>query len=250
MTASAVQVTTCATTCRCLAASERTSSSASIARASMYATNRSRAHCANRVSRIAPSTSDTITRPSLRAHLLTSSSGAIAPVNVALPFGDDDLYRNGRPYPLIVSFKHAAPGEQQRSGQQEHPGHRDRGAGAGEAGQQAPQGGQDRDGGLRADRPRGQRPGDQLRRGLLEPDGGEYRVEDAAAGDQAVLESHDQDQAGQAGAEEGKPDDPDRAQDPGGEQDPVLPEPRDQPGGQPGTDQAAGAGDREREPVL
>src|SRR5690348_2274227 len=107
MTASAVQVTTCATTCRCLAASERTSSSASIARASMRARNRSRAHCANLVSKIAPSTSNTITRPLPRAQLLRSVSGAIAPVNVALQFRYGDLVKNDRPYPGTRNSKRA-----------------------------------------------------------------------------------------------------------------------------------------------
>src|SRR5690242_8997152 len=89
MTASAVQVTTCATTCRCLAASERTSSSLSFARASMCATIRSRDHAAKRVRRIAPSTSSTITSRLPRAHRVTPSSGAIAPINLALPSCDD-----------------------------------------------------------------------------------------------------------------------------------------------------------------
>src|SRR5258707_12405623 len=90
MTASAVQVTTCATTCRCLAASERTSSSLSFARASMCATIRSRDHAANLVRRISPSTSSTITSRLPRAHLLTPSSGAIATVYVSLQSLDDD----------------------------------------------------------------------------------------------------------------------------------------------------------------
>src|SRR5438874_12427623 len=83
MTASADQVTTCATTCRCFAASERTSSAGSFARASTCAMNRSRAHAAKRVRRIAPSTSSTITSRLPRAHTLRSSSAALAPVNVA-----------------------------------------------------------------------------------------------------------------------------------------------------------------------
>src|SRR5690348_8171279 len=89
MTASAVQVTTCATTCRCLAASERTSSSLSLERASMCATIRSRDHAAKRVRRIVPSTSSTITSRLPRAHRVTGSSGAIAPINLALPSCDD-----------------------------------------------------------------------------------------------------------------------------------------------------------------
>src|SRR6516164_7896887 len=50
---------------------------------------RPRAHSASLVSRIAPSTSSTITSRLPRAHPLRSFSGAIAPVNMALPSHDD-----------------------------------------------------------------------------------------------------------------------------------------------------------------
>src|SRR5215472_736298 len=55
---------------------------------------RPRAHSASLVSRIAPSTSSTITSRLPRAQPLRSFSGAIAPVNVALPSRDDDLTEN------------------------------------------------------------------------------------------------------------------------------------------------------------
>src|SRR5690348_13892328 len=94
MTASTDQVTTCATTWRYLAASDRTSSSASLAWASMCVMIRPRTHSASLVSRMAPSTSSTITSRLPRTQPLTSPSGAIAPVNVALPSRDDDFIQN------------------------------------------------------------------------------------------------------------------------------------------------------------
>lgn len=127
----------------------------------------------------------------------------------------------------------AGPGQEERGGQEQHAGDRDRDAGAGQAGQHAPQRGQDRDRGLAGDRPRGQRAGRPVRGGLVEPVGGEHRVEHAAAHDQAELDRHDQHEPGRAGADEGQPDRPAGAQRPGGEHDPVPPEPGDEPAGRP-----------------
>jgi hypothetical protein len=42
--------------------------------------------------------------------------------------------------------------------------------------------------------------------GLLEPVGGEYRIEHANAGDEAELDDDDQQDSGDAGADEGQPD--------------------------------------------
>lgn len=119
-------------------------------------------------------------------------------------------------------------GKQERGGQHEDTGDRDRGAWAGDAGQQAPQGGQGRDGGIAGDRPCGQGAGDSVRLGLVEPVAGEHRVEHAHAGDQAKLDGDDEYDPGSAGADEGQPERPARAQCAGGEHDLVLPEPCDE----------------------
>src|SRR6266702_3915476 len=84
MIATVVHVRTSATTWRCLADSERTSSSVSRALASMREVIRSRSHCARRVSSIAPRTSRTITSRLLRAHRLRSVNAALAPVTEIL----------------------------------------------------------------------------------------------------------------------------------------------------------------------
>lgn len=123
-------------------------------------------------------------------------------------------------------------GEQKRGGQHEDTGDRDRGAWAGDAGQQAPQGGQGRDGGVAGDRPCGQGAGDSVRLGLVEPVAGEHRVEHAHADDQAKLDGDDEHDPGSAGANEGQPERPARAQCASGEYDLVLPEPRDESVGQ------------------
>src|SRR6266568_6029300 len=84
MIATVVHVRTSATTWRCLADSERTSSSVSRALASMREVIRSRSHCARRVSSIAPRTSRTITSRLLRAHRLRSVNAALAPATEIL----------------------------------------------------------------------------------------------------------------------------------------------------------------------
>src|SRR5581483_23692 len=87
MMARTLHVKTWATTCRCLAASERTSSSESAARASIWVMIRPRAQSASRVSSTAPSTSNMMTSRSPRAQVPKSDSGAIAVVKTSLPSG-------------------------------------------------------------------------------------------------------------------------------------------------------------------
>ena len=87
-------------------------------------------------------------------------------------------------------------------------------------------------------RPGGQRAGDPVGRGLLEPVGGEHGVEDAHAGDQPELDDHHEREPERAGADEGQAERPARAQRPGDEQDRVAPEARDEPRREPRADAA------------
>src|SRR6185437_9202012 len=80
MITSSDQVTTWVTACRCLSVSDLTSSSESLAWASIRARYRLAAQEANRVSRIVPITSSTIRIRLPRAHAVTSDSRAAASV--------------------------------------------------------------------------------------------------------------------------------------------------------------------------
>src|SRR5215467_11186707 len=80
MTTRIDQVTTWVTACRCLSASDRTSSSESLALASILAMYRFPAQEANRVSRIVPITSSTAGIRLPRTHTLTSFSGVSASI--------------------------------------------------------------------------------------------------------------------------------------------------------------------------
>lgn len=120
------------------------------------------------------------------------------------------------------------PGQQERGGQQQETGERDRLTGSGERGQQAPQGGQGRGGQFARHRPGGEGADHPVRRCHPQPVGGEHRVEDGAGGDHPELDGHHEQQPGRTGADEGQAERPARAQDARGDQDAVPTEAGDQ----------------------
>jgi DNA adenine methylase len=130
---------------------------------------------------------------------------------------------SGRAEHTVESVYLSTAREQERGGEEQHAGHPDRGAWAGQGRQAAPERGERRDRRAAADRPRGEGAGDAVRRGVLEPVGGHDRVEHADAEDQAELDRHHQHQPAGPGGDEHQPDRPARTQRARAAHDPARP---------------------------